>query len=83
MTRGVFDDLTGKVFGRLRAVRQGPNRPKGAQWVCRCECGNYTQVRGQYLKGGQTKSCGCAKAYMCREKMLETWKTRKCLSKQD
>ena len=61
MARGVYDDLTGKVFGKLRVVREVPKRAKGAQWVCKCECGSYHTVRGQYLKGGQTKSCGCLK----------------------
>ena len=28
-------------------------------YICKCDCGNTTQVRGDKLKSGHTKSCGC------------------------
>jgi hypothetical protein len=51
-------DLTGQVFGRLtvqyRADRESPPR-----WLCLCECGATTTVRGGNLTNGKTRSCGC------------------------
>lgn len=32
---------------------------KHPYWNCGCDCGNGKIVRGSYLTGGQTKSCGC------------------------
>jgi len=28
-------------------------------WLCRCECGRKSIVRGSLLRMGKTKSCGC------------------------
>lgn len=59
-----FEDLTGKIFGRLTVIRRLPNAidPSGQQkrvWLCRCECGRETEVRAGNLKSGNTKSCVC------------------------
>lgn len=33
-------------------------------WLCKCDCGNMTKVRGSYLRSGHTKTCGhCAARY--------------------
>jgi hypothetical protein len=62
----VKDDLTGRVFGRLTVIKQAedyvaPNGRHFAQWECMCNCGNDNPVivRGNDLKNGHTRSCGC------------------------
>lgn len=53
-------DLTGQKFGRLTAVKRiGSDKNGRAVWLCTCTCGNETEVRVDYLKNGDTKSCGC------------------------
>ena len=53
-------DLTGQVFGRLTVLHRSGSFPdKQAGWTCSCECGNTTRVRGNSLRVGATKSCGC------------------------
>jgi len=53
-------DLTGEVFGRLTVIRyQGKNEKGIHTWVCRCECGNVVVARGDVLRYGKTRSCGC------------------------
>ena len=49
-------DLTGQVFGRLTVVHY---RQLTRKWLCRCECGGETYVRGHHLTQGRTQSCGC------------------------
>ena len=62
---GKFIDLTGQKYGRLTVLERGPNEFVGktkipfVRWVCRCDCGNEVIVRGNDLKSGHTKSCGC------------------------
>lgn len=53
-------DLTGQRFGRLVVVSRAENTKRGqARWVCQCDCGNITEVKGGALRSGATKSCGC------------------------
>ena len=52
-------DMTGQRFGRLIAIKRTKNDYLGASWLCRCDCGNESIVRGDSLRNGHTKSCGC------------------------
>jgi len=53
-------NLSGKVFGRLTAIKIKEHRPwKGALWECICECGNKKDVLATKLYRGNVKSCGC------------------------
>lgn len=59
-----FIDLTNKRFGRLVVINRAEDyiSPKGKHsvcWLCKCDCGNTTTVRGDLLKRGKTESCGC------------------------
>lgn len=55
-----FKDISGKTYGRLKVLYRTENDKYGnAQWVCICECGNKTTVKGYCLRMGKTKSCGC------------------------
>ena len=54
---GRAQDLTNKRFGLLTPLYR--TEGKGTQWVCKCDCGNYTLVFSSNLKKGYTKSCGC------------------------
>lgn len=56
-----FQDLTSRTYGRLTVIRRVENAPGSPfpRWLCKCECGNETIVRGDYLRHGITKSCGC------------------------
>jgi hypothetical protein len=53
-------DETGHRYGRLTVIRRyHVNGERSAFWLCRCDCGTEVAVRGQYLRCGHTKSCGC------------------------
>ncbi len=56
----IFQDLTGKVFGKLTVSHlDSENDLSGTKWICQCECGNILSVFYSNLKRGNTKSCGC------------------------
>lgn len=52
-------DLSGRVFGRLRVLRQTGVVAGKSMWACRCDCGAEVVVRGTHMTGGKTSSCGC------------------------
>jgi len=56
-------DLCGETIGRLTVIERGPElvefKSNRSTWICRCACGQTTQVRTKHLRGGQTTSCGC------------------------
>lgn len=55
-------DLTGQKFNYLTVEKRLENAIGGISvWLCKCDCGNYTKVRGSNLKNGAVKSCGCLK----------------------
>lgn len=54
-------NLLDQRFGRLVVVNFGCYR-KGAYWVCKCDCGGVSLVRGYSLEKGETTSCGCHRA---------------------
>lgn len=52
-------DETGNRYGRLVVIERVKNIGSSAAWLCRCDCGNETIVRGGGLRKGSTRSCGC------------------------
>ena len=57
-----FVDLTGRIFGKLTAVRHvGFTVASKATWLCSCSCGSEKTVIGALLTCGRTISCGCAR----------------------
>lgn len=73
-----YEDLTGKKFGRLTVVGQGPDwidkkNHKSRQWLCKCDCGStgilLPEIR---LKTGNTKSCGCIRKELLAKRNKET-----------
>lgn len=55
-------EITGLKFTRLLVIKDsGKRRPKrgGIIWTCLCDCGKQINVRGDHLRRGITKSCGC------------------------
>jgi len=52
-------DLNGKTFGKLTVLQfHGLSKHSRAKWKCKCECGKIKIIGGEYLRTGDTKSCG-------------------------
>lgn len=61
-------DMVGQKFARLTVIERAANKDySGAQWLCRCVCGNMVVVGRDNLKSGRTKSCGCYKKEIMRK----------------
>lgn len=58
-------DLTGRRFGKLTVVKKigvknaGQRGKSRSIYLCKCDCGNETEVLRNSLITGNTKSCGC------------------------
>lgn len=53
-------DLMGHRFERLLVVGRAKNtKTGGAQWVCRCDCGEERINTRSNLTKGRVRSCGC------------------------
>jgi hypothetical protein len=58
-------DERGNRYGKLVVIERAANRIIGrctvAFWICRCDCGNRTEVAGRALrhKDKPIRSCGC------------------------
>ena len=63
------NDLTGKTFGQLTAVKAVAKEGSRKHfWLCRCSCGSETVVEESHLKSGHTKSCGCYRRMLPRKR---------------
>ena len=66
-------DEIGNRYGRLLVISgAGVDKSRRAIWVCVCDCGKETVVRGGDLRSGGTLSCGCLQ----REKTIKANKGR-------
>jgi len=73
MSRKIID-LTGKKFGYLTVLSRGedyiyPNGKSRPRWNCLCQCGNTTLVQSGALTSNKTKSCGCLRSDLIRDRV--------------
>lgn len=62
-------DLTNRTFGRLTAISITIERWNGkVVWFCKCSCGVGILVPSASLLCGNTRSCGCFKLQVARER---------------
>lgn len=65
-------DIKGQRFGRLVALECMGVLPyyadHHAMWKCRCDCGNEVIIKGCDLRRGISRSCGCLRRDMLRNR---------------
>lgn len=64
---GVRIDLTGINFGRWHVEKY----LGGGCYQCVCDCGTVKEVKALYLRSGESNSCGCWKAELSRQKLID------------
>lgn len=63
-----YKDLTGKIFGELKAIKNTDKYyHKRPMWLCLCSCGNYIEMSSARLLSENTKSCGCLKSILYKK----------------
>lgn len=63
-------DLTGRRFGRLTVLERAGFNGK-TLWRCVCDCGNETTALSSNLRKGMSRSCGCLKTDLQRQRMTK------------
>lgn len=64
-----FQDLSGQKFNYLKVIEHaGRNHIGKHMYLCKCDCGKTVIVRGEDIKSGNTKSCGCMRRQMTIDK---------------
>lgn len=75
-------DLKNEKIGKLVVIKQIKAKNKSARWLCKCECGKYTEADSNHLQKGSIKSCGCEqgpkkKHQMCNTRIYKIWEGMK------
>lgn len=66
--------MKGKKCGRLTVIGISPNKyyyPNGRsenRWICQCDCGKIIEIRGSFLRNGNSISCGCYRDDKCKQR---------------
>lgn len=72
-------EMIGQRFGKLTVLKEGGREANGmVLWFCQCDCGSFSIVRGDRLRSGKTKSCGCSgcctiKHGESRSRLYQAW----------
>ena len=68
-------DITNQRFGKLIALEISDITNSELFWRCKCDCGNFVEVRGSQLRRLHTISCGCIKKSYGEEKIEDILKS--------
>lgn len=63
-----FEDLTGRRFGRLVVLGRAEGEPNCTCWEVQCDCGVRFVVPRPNLISGGTRSCGCLRRELLKER---------------
>lgn len=61
-------NLIGQKFGRLTPLKRV--KKSVFYWECVCDCGAFRLVQQGKLVAGETKSCGCLRSELARDRKL-------------
>lgn len=59
-----FEDLSGRLFGKLIVLKRDFSRKKRTYFICQCSCRKKLSVWAADLKNGHTTTCGAAKHFL-------------------
>lgn len=60
---------SGERYGRLVLVRRvGSEKCRNSRWLVRCDCGTEFEASLGNLRSGATRSCGCLRVEMLKNR---------------
>lgn len=65
-SKSCSSSLVGQEFGRWKVIKRDTSRR--SYYICQCECGKTSSVFGPSLKNGASKSCGCLKSELTKQR---------------
>ena len=65
-------DLINHKYGQLTVIEYAGRAPnRSTLWLCECACGATKILRGDHLKDGRTKSCGCLRKVTAGDNLIK------------
>ena len=72
--RRITENLSGRKFGRLTALRKTEPTPYGGVvWLCCCACGGLRKVSAKNLVAGLVRTCGGHRHGKSKSPEYRTW----------
>lgn len=71
------DDIIGKKFNRLTAIKRIDDERNGIRYLFSCDCGNQKIILKNAVVNGRTKSCGCMSNEKVRERCFKDLTNKK------
>lgn len=65
------DDIVGKKYNRLTAIKRVYDGRKGVRYLFKCDCGKEKVILKNAVVSGTTKSCGCLSNEKVRERCFK------------
>lgn len=72
-----FVDMVGMKFNKLLVLSYSHIKKRHRYWLCKCDCGTIKAFRGDGVKNGRIRSCGCLNRIKSEETKLKISISRK------
>ena len=69
-------DETGNRYGKWTVIERSNDHKSKIAWLCECDCGSISKVRGEVLRSGKSLSCGCVRETSTLYKLFIAMKRR-------
>lgn len=68
---------SGEKFGRLTIIKEVEKHKGRRTFLCKCDCGNESNVILKRLRSGHSKSCGCTRYKSMKQSITKhnSWRT--------
>ena len=66
-----YKDISNQKFGKLTIIEFSHTEGDQSYWKAKCDCGETKTVKGQAVRRGSPKSCGCEAKKLTQERMTK------------
>ena len=69
----IINNLKGQKYNKLTVTKFAHTKNGHTYWECRCDCGNQINAEAYNIKTSHTRSCGCEKVRLLKDKSENSW----------